>query len=146
MKKQLRKILNNYRRLDGAVLYLRLFMGGVLLLHNVGKLQTYNEIIESYPAMLTLSGRASFVIVSLIEVIAAVLLMIGLRVRTVAAVLVLGFGFAVWRDGFGATDEIRFLWVGISLALWIAGGGAYALDAVPAEPPHHEREGRKCDL
>ena len=132
MINRLRKLLNNYRRLDGAVLYLRLFMGGVLLLHNVGKLQTYNEIIERYPSLFYIDNRASFTLIAFAEVIAAVLLMIGLRVRAAAAVLVVGLSYAVWRDGFGPTDEIRFLWVGICLALWISGGGAYALDAVPA--------------
>lgn len=134
MRKRLRKLLNEYRRLDGAILYLRLFMGGVLLLHNVGKLQTYNEIIDSYPTLFQLEPRVWFALVSLVEVIAAVLLMIGLRVRTAAALLVVGFSYAVWRDGFGATDEIRFLWVGILLALWISGGGAYALDAAETKP------------
>lgn len=141
MINRLRNLLNNYRRLDGAVLYLRLFMGGVLLLHNVGKLQTYNEIIGSYPSLFHIDNRVSFTLIAFVEVIAAVLLMIGLRVRAAAALLAVGFSYAVWRDGFGPTDEIRFLWVGICLALWISGGGAYALDAVATKGRRRRRGG-----
>ncbi len=134
MNGRLRKWLENYRRLDAAVLYMRFFMGGVLLLHNIGKLQVYNEIIDSYPALFYIDNRASFVLIALAQTLLAVLLLIGLKVRLAAALLAAGFACALWRDGIGTAGEVRFLWIGICLFLCISGGGAYAADGVqPAD-------------
>ena len=35
--------------MDWAVLYLRLFLGSIMLFHNIGKIQNYNELISPYP-------------------------------------------------------------------------------------------------
>ena len=34
--------------MDWAVLYMRLFAGGMMFFHNIGKIQDYNEIVTSY--------------------------------------------------------------------------------------------------
>lgn len=138
MNRRLRELLNGYRRLDAAVLYMRFFMGGVLLLHNIGKLQTYNEIIDAYPSFIYIDNRASFALISLAQTVLAVLLLIGMKVRGAAAVLAFGFACALWRDGFGAAGEVRFLWIGICLFLCISGGGAYAADALPCSEKKRE--------
>ena len=130
MNGRLRKWLENYRRLDAAVLYMRFFMGGVLLLHNIGKLQVYNEIINSYPALFHIDNRSSFVLIALAQTLLAVLLLIGLKVRFAAALLAAGFAYALWRNGIDVAGEVRFLWIGICLFLCISGGGAYSADAL----------------
>lgn len=40
----------SHKGADWAILYLRLFIGTIILLHNVGKMQAYNEIINYYPS------------------------------------------------------------------------------------------------
>ena len=47
------------RSTDWAVLYLRLFLGGMILLYNIGNIQNYNEIIDSYPPLLFLGGAVA---------------------------------------------------------------------------------------
>ena len=78
------------RSTDWAVLYLRLFLGGVILLYNIGNIQDYNEIIDSYPSLLFLGNTVSFGVVTVVEVVAALLLMIGFRVRFAAVAVALG--------------------------------------------------------
>lgn len=140
MNKRLRKLLKSYRRMDAAVLYMRLFIGGVLVLHNIGKLQTYNEIIDSYPSLLFIDNRASFALLAALQVALAVFLMIGIGVRRVAALLAVGFAVDQWRGGVPHFDEVKFLWIGIFLFLCIAGGGAYAF-----EPAHRSNDDKHSD-
>ena len=76
--------------MDWAVLYLRLFTGAMMLFHNIGKIQNYNEIISSYPSLLYINPPAVFVIVTIAEVLLAVLIIMGLWVRMSALVMSLG--------------------------------------------------------
>ena len=55
--------------MDWAVLYMRLFAGGMMSFHNIGKIQDYNEIVNSYPSFAFAGSPAVFVIVSLVEVV-----------------------------------------------------------------------------
>ena len=125
MKKKIQDWIEQYECMDWAVLYLRLFTGGMLLFHNIGKMQNYNEIINSYPAILYINNAAIFVIVTVLEVILATLLILGLWVRTAATLLVAGMLLLLFWSGFG---ELEFVWLGIYVFLIISGGGIYAFD------------------
>lgn len=125
MRKKIQDWIEQYECMDWAVLYMRLFAGGMLLFHNIGKMQDYNEIINSYPAILHINNAAVFVIVAVLEVVLATLLILGLWVRTAAAVLVAGMLLLLFWSGFG---ELEFVWLGIYLFLIISGGGIYAFD------------------
>ena len=73
--------------MDWAVLYLRLFLGSIMLFHNIGKIQNYNELISSYPSLLYIDNNAVFVIATVTEVLFSVLIMMGIWVRLSASVL-----------------------------------------------------------
>ena len=106
------------RSTDWAVLYLRLFLGGVILLYNIGNIQDYNEIIDSYPSLLFLGNTVSFGVVTVVEVVAA--LALGLLVALVYALP------AENMDRVG----LLFVLFGQALALVVSGGGYFALDGV----------------
>ena len=76
--------------MDWAVLYMRLFAGGMMFFHNIGKIQDYNEIVNSYPSFAFAGSPAVFVIVSLVEVVLATLIIMGLWVRASAIVMAAG--------------------------------------------------------
>ncbi len=69
MEKKMTERIGEYRRMDWAVFYMRLFTGAMMLFHNIGKIQNYNEIIGSYPALLHIEPAAVFVIVTVVEVL-----------------------------------------------------------------------------
>lgn len=127
MERRLAEWLGQYRCMDWAVLYLRLFIGGVMLFHNIGKIQDYNEIVGTYPTMLFLSSAAVFVIVSVAEVLFSVMLMLGLWVRLSALILALGMVLMFVWGRFGA-GEVEFMWLGVYVFLIISGGGIYGFD------------------
>lgn len=132
MRRTLRAWLAQYRCMDWAVLYLRLFIGGILLLHNIGKMQHYDEIINAYPSLLFTDSAATFVVICVAEVLFAVMLMLGLWVRLSAAVMALGMLVSVLlvfpSAGFLAA-ELQFVYMGIYVFLIISGAGAYSFDA-----------------
>lgn len=127
MRKRISDWIEQYRCMDWAVLYLRLFTGAMMLFHNIGKIQNYNEIINSYPSLLYINPPAVFVIGTLIEVVAAVLIILGLWVRAAALVMALGILLMFAWGGFGA-GELEFVWLGIYVFLIVSGGGFYAFD------------------
>ena len=112
MGKRIEDWIGQYRHMDWAVLYMRLFAGGMMLFHNIGKMQDYNEIVNSYPSFASAGSAATFVVVTVAEVL-----------------LMFAWG------GFGA-GELEFVWLGVYVFLIISGGGLYAFDTAltPAKP------------
>lgn len=127
MRKRIQDWIEQYRHMDWAVLYMRLFAGGMMLFHNIGKMQDYNEIIESYPSLLYIDNAAVFVIVTVAEVLFAALIILGLWVRMSALILSLGILLMFAWGGFGA-GELEFVWLGIYVFLIVSGGGLFAFD------------------
>lgn len=121
--------IERYACMDWAVLYMRLFAGGMMLFHNIGKMQSYDEIIGNYPSFLYIQPTAVFVIVAVAEVLISVLIIMGLWVRMSALVMSLGIlAMSAWEE-FGI-GELRFVWLGIYVFFIVSGGGTYAFDAL----------------
>ena len=72
-----------------------------------------------------------FVVVTVVEVLLAVLIIMGLWVRAAAFLMALGILLAFIRSGFG-TGEADFVWLGVYVFLIISGGGFYGFDNVLA--------------
>lgn len=87
--------------MDWAVLYMRLFAGGMMLFHNIGKMQDYNEIVNSYPSFASAGSAATFVVVTVAEVLLAVAIIMGIWVRMSALILSLGILLMFAWGGFG---------------------------------------------
>lgn len=131
MEKKMTERIGEYRRMDWAVFYMRLFTGAMMLFHNIGKIQNYNEIIGSYPALLHIEPAAVFVIVTVVEVLLAVLIIMGLWVRPAAFLMAVGILLMFVWGGFGAGEQ-EFVWLGIYVFLIISGGGFYGFDTAIA--------------
>ena len=127
MEKRIGERIAQCRHMDWAVLYMRLFAGGMMFFHNIGKIQDYNEIVNSYPSFAFAGSPAVFVIVSLVEVVLATLIIMGLWVRASAIVMAAGIlGVLLWgAPGFGT---LAFTWLGVYVFLAMSGGGLYAFD------------------
>ena len=51
-----------------------------MLFHNIGKMQDYNEIVNSYPSFASAGSAATFVVVTVAEVLLAVAIIMGIWV------------------------------------------------------------------
>lgn len=121
----------NCRYVDWALLYMRLFIGGILLMHNIGKLQVYNEIVNYYPQIMGLGSAATLIVIAIIEVVCAALIIIGIRVRIAAAIMAVGMFLSIlffFTDKGWTLDELQFVYMGTYIFLIISGGGAYSYD------------------
>lgn len=129
MRKRISDWIARYRCMDWAVLYMRLFAGALMLFHNIGKVQDYNEIITGYPSLGFIGAPAVFVFVMVAEVVLAVLIILGLWVRTAALLLSLGILLMLSANGFAGVEQ-GFVWLGIYVFLILSGGGLYAFDRI----------------
>ncbi len=120
---------------DWALLYLRIIIGGALLLHNVAKMQDYNTIISSYSSMWGIEGATWYIALSVIEVVSAFMLIIGYWVRTAAVVLIMGTVSVMilyFRYSSPIFVELQSLYVMIYILFLITGGGYYSMDRARA--------------
>lgn len=139
MKKNQNISTSHSCRSDWAILYLRIVFGGILLLHNVSKMQDYNVVIESYHQLLGIGGATWYVAFSVVEVVCAFMLIIGRWVRPAAVVLILGTlaGMIIY---FGLTStqtiELNAIYILIYILFVITGGGYYSMDEVYCRRRH----------
>ena len=132
-----RKILNvlswlsSDRWFDSAILFMRFFIGAMMLTHGIGKLQNYNAIVNSFPDPLGIGSAVSFAIITFVEVGCSVLIIMGLFTRLATLPLIFGMfvaTFIAFPDKSFAAGELSFVYMGIYIMLLISGGGRYAID------------------
>ena len=129
--KQLLEILRDYRFIDRAILFLRLFVGTLIALHIIDKLQTYNFVLTGYPALLFGSSWATFVIFTLLEALFAVMLVLGYGTRFAAFIMALGMFveiFLIFPSLGWLGVERQILYIGIYVTLVVSGSGRYGLE------------------
>ncbi|MBO4936354.1 MAG: DoxX family membrane protein [Alistipes sp.] len=131
MMKQLLEILRQYRFIDRAILFLRLFVGVLIALHIIDKLQTYNFVLTGYPALLFNSSWATFVIFTALEALFAVMIILGYGTRFAAFVMALGMYveiFIIYPSLGWLGVERQILYIGIYVTLVLSGSGRYGLE------------------
>lgn len=129
--KQLLEILRQYRFIDRAILFLRLFVGVLIALHIIDKLQTYNFVLTGYPALLFNSSWATFVIFTALEALFAVMIILGYGTRFAAFVMALGMFveiFIIFPSLGWLGVERQILYIGIYVTLVLSGSGRYGLE------------------
>lgn len=114
-----------------AILFLRLFIGAVMLLHIIGKMQTYDNLVLEYNSFLGMSPATSLALSMIVEGILATMIIIGFATR-LAAMLMVAATIVTLIDvimtaGMSMVEvKLQILYLGIFLTLAISGGGVYA--------------------
>lgn len=133
-----------------GLLVLRLGMGGYMLTHGAGKLQMLLDgKAAAFPDPIGIGGPVSLVLVTVAEFLCAILVMAGLLTRWSAVPVVIAMGvaafvvhgadpwtmqaaaraFASGASQSWSSKEPALLYLVGFLALAIAGGGGYSVDA-----------------
>ena len=113
---------------------LRVWLGLTLLLnHGWAKLMTFNQMVGKFPDPLGVGQTTSLSLAVFAEVVCAALLVLGLFTRFAALVLVIEIGLAFLLVHHRAlsgpgSGELAFLYLAGFVALFLAGGGQFALD------------------
>lgn len=127
---------------DSAVLFMRIFIGAMMLTHGIGKIQNYDAIVNAFPDPLGIGSAVSFTLITLTEVGCSALLIMGLLTRIV--VIPLAFGmfvatFLAFPDKSFSAGELSFVYMGIYAMIAICGAGRYSLDALFFSRPESGR-------
>lgn len=122
---------DSVQRTDKAILFLRLFLATILFTQAITKSQQYPWLVQEYPSIFGLSGADVVSLVGVIDLVAAVLIGIGLFTRITSAVMVvvmLGAAFLMFPHQSFALAEAKVVYAGIYLFLLLAGAGRYSFD------------------
>ena len=121
-------------RTDRAILFLRIFIAAVMLLHIIGKLQNYDNVVLTFPSLLDFNRPTSLALSIIFEAAMAAMIGIGIGTRLSALLmfitsLVTLFDIAIQAEGAISTDaaKLQFIYAGIFLTLMISGGGRYSI-------------------
>lgn len=131
MANQLSKELTSLGSADKAILFLRIFSGVLLFTQAITKSQDYIWLSEVYPPILGVDAPTVVSIVGIIEVVAGVLLTIGLFTRIVSilmAVMMMAAALLFFPGQTFTEGELKFVYAGIYVTLAIGGGGRYSFD------------------
>ena len=122
---------------DAGLLILRLWFGlSLFLLHGKGKLMGFSTMSQKFPPLFGLSSSASLSMAIFTEVVAALLLVVGLFTRLAALNAVITFAVAFFivhkaslASGPGS-GEPAFVYLAVFVTLLVAGPGRFSLDAM----------------
>jgi putative oxidoreductase len=120
---------------DGALLLLRLWFGlPLLVLHGWSKLTGFSAMAEKFPDPLNVGHSISLGLTVFNEVVCAALIVVGLFTRAAALVGISGLGVAFWivhghKLAGAGNGELAFTYLGVYVALLLAGAGKYSVDA-----------------
>ncbi len=116
-----------------AILFLRLFIGAVMLLHIIGKMQTYDNLVLEYPSILGFSPATSLALSMIFQAAFAAMIMVGVATRFVSLAMMILTLLTIVRmmQVVGMTIfvlKINFLYLGIYTTLLISGSGVYGFN------------------
>lgn len=116
-----------------AILFLRLFIGGVMLLHIIGKLQDYDNLLLAYHSILGFDTATSFAIITILEGVFAAMIILGVATRFFSAMMLIVVTMSIAEALLApspdiATAKLNFVYMGIYVTLLISGGGVYAFN------------------
>lgn len=132
MKKFFFKITSTDRNcMDVAVLFLRLFVGCMMLTHGWAKIVAFSTLSQTFPDPFGVGSTASLVMIVLAEAGCSVLLILGFLTRLATLPLIFGMGVVIFMihgaDPLSA-KELPVLYIGVYIALLLIGGGRFSLD------------------
>jgi putative oxidoreductase len=133
MKRKIYRFLSTERWSDSAVFFMRIFVGVLMLIHGIGKINNYEMLFATFPDPLGIGSATSLGLMIGAETLCSLLLIVGLFVRPAAAVLAVGMFVASFLAVPGepfAAHELAFVYMGIYVMLFIAGGMRYSLDRI----------------
>lgn len=122
-----------HHRSDVAILFLRLFIGGVMLLHIVGKMQSYDNILLTYHRILGLDAATSFAVITILEGLFAAMIILGVATRFASAMMLIVVAMSIAEALLNEMPDVtvaklNFVYMGIYITLLISGGGRYAFN------------------
>lgn len=126
------RLLYSDSSIDGAVLFLRIAIGTMLITSAITKSQDYPFLASSFPDLFGLGEGGTVTAIAIAELVTACLLVAGLLVRPAALLVACGMfaaTFVLFPDKSFAQGELSLVYCCIAVTLLISGAGRYSLDS-----------------
>ena len=118
---------------DFAILLLRLLFGILFIWHGYQKIDAYNQYVGMFPDLIGIGGKLSFQLVIFAEFGCGILVTLGLLTRLsvipILFTMCIAYFVAHKADGF-EKKELVFVFLVLSVIIFIFGSGKYSLDAI----------------
>lgn len=119
--------LNN----DIATLILRLVVGGLFIFHGYSKLVAFNDMFNTFPDLIGLGSRLSYILVVFAEFFCGIFVALGFLTRLsiipILITMAVAYFIAHKTDTFHV-KELSFLFMILSVVIFILGSGRISLD------------------
>lgn len=116
---------------DLAALMLRLLFGGLFIYHGYGKMEAFDEYYASFPDLIGIGGKLSFILVIFAEFFCGLLVALGLFIRLalipIFIAMFVAFFIAHKSDPF-PKKELAFLFMLLVPTIYTLGAGKFSLD------------------
>lgn len=119
--------------IDLATLFLRLIFGGMFIRYGYMKLVGFNEILPHFGDIIGIGSKLSLILVVFAEFFCGIFVTVGFFTRVtvipIFITMVVAYFVAHAADPFD-TKAIAFLFLLLSIVVFILGSGKYSLDRV----------------
>ncbi|WP_298064895.1 DoxX family protein [uncultured Rikenella sp.] len=126
------RFLLSERYANLALLFLRLFVGGMMLTHGIAKIQNFAALREGFPDPIGWGVGLSLVMIILVEIGGSLMVIAGLLTRFAVIPLVFAMIMAmtVHPDTSLGSIELPLLYLGMYVVIFIAGPGKCSIDCL----------------
>ena len=121
----------NDRFVDFATVFLRLFVGVMMLTHGIEKIMHFSSVESTFPVPIGLGSKWSLVMIILCEAGCSTLLVLGLFTRLAVLPLIFSMtiaAFFTFPEVKMSTTELPLMYLGIYVAIGLLGPGRYSAD------------------
>lgn len=124
------RFLLSERYANLALLVLRLFVGGMMLMHGIAKIQNFSALREGFPDPIGWGVGLSLVMIILVEVGGSLMILTGLLTRFAVIPLIFAMIMAMTThpDTSLGGIELPLLYLGMYVVIFIAGPGKCSID------------------
>lgn len=121
------------------LLVLRLFFGGLIMWHGIGKIVHFGELSASFPDPLSLGHRFSLVLAIFAEAFCGLAFVAGAFYRLALIPLIFSMAIALLWVHHGqafAHKELALIYLVMFVVLYVMGAGGFSLDDLIAQRLH----------
>lgn len=118
---------------DLAALLLRLIVGGLFIYHGYMKIASFNEYYSTFPDLIGIGGKLSFILVIFAEFFCGIFVALGFLTRIsiipITITMTVAYFIAHKADAFNI-KELPFAFLLLTIVVFVLGSGRISLDRI----------------
>ena len=114
-----------------AILFLRFFVGFMMLTHAVDKIENFGAIAEGFPTPFGLNSWVALSLITFVEFVGSIMIISGFFTRIASLILALSMitaAFFTFPQFVFKQSELAIIYMGIYITLFIIGSGDFSID------------------